>query len=392
MFTTHAHTFVLQARLAISLAWIAGYVNILTFITCGAMTSHVSGTASLLGKDVAEGRLTLGLYAAFLLAMFFAGTLISGTCTEVGHRRGWNSIYVLPISIESLLLIIFSVGIFFHNPQQLETHAALYWISGSACAAMGLQNATITRISSGVVRTTHVTGVLTDTGLELIQYLFWVRDKRRDVPPGSVVSLLRGLKTHPSVLRLALLASILGSFTLGALLGTLAYGYFPAASMAPPVLFLLWLLYQDISRPIAEIEPLVVVNGSNEPGWPVALAVFHLQQPHAQSRRIHRMPNFTAWADRLPARYKVVVLDLAGSFDVSNNTVIELKSIIARLHAQGRHLIIAGLTTDQCRFVLRDGSLSIAHLCPDMELAIARAMLWLEDAASPPAGLGGVTA
>lgn len=391
MFTTHAHSFVLQARLAISLAWIAGYVNILTFITCGFMTSHVTGTASLLGHDVAKGRLSLGLYAAFLLAMFFTGALISGTCTEIGHRRGWSSIYVLPISIESLLLIAFSVGIYLHDPQQMETNAALYWTSGTACAAMGLQNATITRISSGIVRTTHVTGVLTDSGLELVQCLFWIRDKHRNVPPGSEVLLLRGLKNHPSALRLALLASILGSFMLGAMLGTLAYTYLTAASMVPPVLFLGWLLYQDISRPIAEIEPFRVVTGSNEPDWPGAMAVFHLQQPHAQSRRIHRMPNFTAWADRLPSHYKVVVLDLAGSFDINNNTVIELKAIIARLHAQGRHLILAGLTTEQCRFVLRDGSLSIAHLCPDMELAIARAMLWLEDAASPLGHHNGVT-
>ena len=34
------------------------------------------------------------------------------------------------------------------------------------CAAMGLQNSLVTRLSGAVVRTTHLTGVLTDLGIE----------------------------------------------------------------------------------------------------------------------------------------------------------------------------------------------------------------------------------
>ncbi len=36
---------------------------------------------------------------------------------------------------------------------------------------MGLQNATITKISGAVIRTTHLTGVTTDLGIETVQYL-----------------------------------------------------------------------------------------------------------------------------------------------------------------------------------------------------------------------------
>ena len=50
MFVVRAHTFILQARLAISLAWVAGYTNIIALIVCGYVVSHVTGHASVLGR------------------------------------------------------------------------------------------------------------------------------------------------------------------------------------------------------------------------------------------------------------------------------------------------------------------------------------------------------
>ncbi len=38
MFISKAHTFKQQARLAITLAWVAGYTNVITLITLGATT------------------------------------------------------------------------------------------------------------------------------------------------------------------------------------------------------------------------------------------------------------------------------------------------------------------------------------------------------------------
>ena len=52
MFVVRAHTFILQARLAISLAWVAGYTNIIALIVCGYVVSHVTGHARVLGASV----------------------------------------------------------------------------------------------------------------------------------------------------------------------------------------------------------------------------------------------------------------------------------------------------------------------------------------------------
>src|SRR5438552_3373901 len=50
---------------------------------------------------------------------------------------------------------------------------------------MGLKNATITKISGAVVRTTHLTGVVTDFGLEGVQYLWRAWDKTYGGPPDA---------------------------------------------------------------------------------------------------------------------------------------------------------------------------------------------------------------
>ena len=89
---------------------------------------------------------------------------------------------------------------------------------------MGLQNATITKISGAVVRTTHLTGVVTDLGLEGVQYLLWFYDRTRGGGAdrrahGGVPCAGLRVPPQPSLLRVALLASIFGSFLFGVVAG-----------------------------------------------------------------------------------------------------------------------------------------------------------------------------
>ncbi|MEI7657310.1 MAG: DUF1275 family protein [Phycisphaerae bacterium] len=88
MFVSQARSITQQSRLAITLAWVAGYTNILTLITCGTATSHVSGTLSQWGLDLVEGKWSLMAFTSLVLGCFFVGAVISGVCTEVGRRRG----------------------------------------------------------------------------------------------------------------------------------------------------------------------------------------------------------------------------------------------------------------------------------------------------------------
>jgi uncharacterized membrane protein YoaK (UPF0700 family) len=211
MFISTAHSFRQQARLAITLAWVAGYTNILSVLTCGHVTSHVSGTASEAGRFFVEGLWGAAGFALFLLTMFLIGAMIAGLATEVGRRRGWESIYVLPMGIEALLLSGFALFVEQHTAGQAAHGARLYAMTGLASMAMGLQNATVTHISGGAVRTTHVTGVLSDLGFELARFLLNIADVRRARLSDAARRLI-ALVREPEAHRLMLLASIMLSF------------------------------------------------------------------------------------------------------------------------------------------------------------------------------------
>jgi anti-anti-sigma regulatory factor len=245
---------------------------------------------------------------------------------------------------------------------------------------MGLQNATITRISSGVVRTTHLTGVLTDLGSESVQLAIWLRDRRRDPKAGKARAGFAALGAHPTARRLALLTSIVGSFIFGSAVGTVGFDHFPRLCMVPPVVFLLWIIWQDLRTPICEIEPMDVA-GDQDLGLPPGLAVYHLRRHTDRPKELHRLPDLLRWCERLPASERVVVLDLSEATTLDDNAALELRALIHQARARGRKLIFAGMTGRQYRAIIEAGAgdtLDPQNVCPDLELAIARGINALE--------------
>ena len=262
MFHAEAHSFQQQARLAITLASVAGFVNVVGVVVCGVAVSHVTGTVSALGREVGQGEWHLLGIAGWLLAWFLLGAMVSGLAIGAARARGWRSVYVMPMAIEAFALAAMGVlvaqrGVAAESSSPLATgaFAATQWsLSAVACLAMGLQNATITSISGGVVRTTHLTGVLTDLGIELSRLVA----PRGDVPtppsPATDATRDRTSLHRERLRRLALLASILGSFLFGAGIAAIAMPRLAAWTMLPPVALLLFVIGQDLVRPIVEIE------------------------------------------------------------------------------------------------------------------------------------------
>jgi uncharacterized membrane protein YoaK (UPF0700 family) len=375
VFIAQAHSFQQQARLAITLAWVAGYTNLIAVLTCSTAISHISGTASSLGRDVAEGRWDLALFAGHLLVTFLVGAMLAGLLTETARRRGWESIYVAPMLVEVVLLGAFAVGVEMHELRTPASGLEAYVLTGLASAAMGLQNATITRISNGVVRTTHVTGVLTDVGLELARAVFWLAGHvRRGGGPGGVA---RALAAQPGARQGLLLLSIFGSFVLGAFLAALVHEPYPRWSMFPPVAFLLWLVYVDATKPIAEIEPSDLV--AQDLGLPPEIGVYHLLRDRDRRTGVQRLPDMAAWADRLPERLRVVVLDLDEVAALNDDATYQLLGAMERLRLRGRKMVVAGLGRAEFERLDRAGAWRDGHLaCPDLEIAIARAMNLLD--------------
>jgi len=120
MLSARAYSFRLKSRLAISLGWIGGYVNVTTLLACGTMTSHVTGNMTIALLRNVEGQRQLAGYAAFAVAAFFAGAVVSAVLTEGARRSGWRSKYVAPILIEALLLLWVADGLRRTGPQHVD--------------------------------------------------------------------------------------------------------------------------------------------------------------------------------------------------------------------------------------------------------------------------------
>jgi len=141
------------------------------------------------------------------------------------RRRQLHSEYALPLLLEAALLLCFGL-----LGSLLATVAGLFvpLTVMLLCFIMGLQNALITKLSRADIRTTHVTGIVTDIGIELGKLCYWNRS------PGL-----------PSVgvdrQRLRILLTLLGCFFLGGVLGALGFNHLGYVATVPLALFLVLL-------------------------------------------------------------------------------------------------------------------------------------------------------
>ena len=167
-----------DAQLGMVLTFVAGAINAGGFLAIGQYTSHMSGIFSAMADNVALGAFELvgaGL-AAFI--PFVAGAATSAFLIKWGRRHAAGIQYAIPIMLEALLLCLLGlVGALVHPISSLLLSAV-----PPLCFIMGLQNATVTKLSGARIRTTHITGLVTDLGIELGKLLFVNRDDGDHAP------------------------------------------------------------------------------------------------------------------------------------------------------------------------------------------------------------------
>ena len=96
------------------------------------------------------------------------------------------------------------------------------------CFIMGLQNAIITKLSNAEVRTTHITGMVTDIGIELGRLIYFNRNRHDDMPP---------VRANRQRLRINLLMVM--SFFIGGLSGAAGFKHFGFIATVPLAALLL---------------------------------------------------------------------------------------------------------------------------------------------------------
>lgn len=210
------------------LAFVAGAINAGGFLALGQYTSHMTGIVSSVADNLILGQWPLAAIGAAGLATFLLGAICTALLVNFAQRRRWVSCYAVPLAIEAILLLIFGI-LASSQPGWL-----LPWGILLLCGLMGLQNALITKISGADIRTTHVTGMVTDIGIELGRALYLNR--------GNALIPVRADRA-----KLKLLLQMVVMFFGGGLLGAWGFQQFGHLATLPLAVLLLLLALAPLS-------------------------------------------------------------------------------------------------------------------------------------------------
>jgi len=177
-------------------------VNVGGFLAVQRLTTNVTGHFAFFVDELFKLDFWHGFVYFLYIFFFFLGSFVSGLLTEFVARKNERLIYVLPVIIECIILLC--VGLLY--PYFIE-NSRPDPIAFSLLFAMGLQNSLVTTISNAAVRTTHLTGLFTDLGIELAQLFFYKF-------PAHKVRLRSSIKLR---------FTIVGFFFLGGISGGLLY-------------------------------------------------------------------------------------------------------------------------------------------------------------------------
>jgi uncharacterized membrane protein YoaK (UPF0700 family) len=212
-------------KIASLLSFVAGIVNVAGFLAVQRLTTNVTGHFAFFVDEIFKLNFWQGFIYFLYIFFFFLGSFVSNLIVEIISKKSDRLIYIIPIIIESLIL--FSIALFgqfliSQNPNILAF---------SLFFAMGLQNSLVTTISNSTVRTTHLTGLFTDLGIELSQLFFYKQKEQKD-------------KLYSSIkLRL----TIITFFFLGGLLGGICYSTLKLYVLAiAATILIIGIIYDDI--------------------------------------------------------------------------------------------------------------------------------------------------
>lgn len=153
-------------RVASLLSFVAGIVNITGFISVERLTTNVTGHfAFLIDRIIKLDFLQAFIYMLYIF-FFFLGSFISNFLIEFRSNKYQYNTYLSPVILEAVIL--FGLAAFSKSLYDMPNILAFCLLF-----AMGLQNSLVTMISNAIVRTTHLTGLFTDLGIELSQLFFY---------------------------------------------------------------------------------------------------------------------------------------------------------------------------------------------------------------------------
>jgi len=220
-------------HLAQFLTFIAGAANAGGFMAFQRYTSHMTGIASAAADALAVGHIQSALSGIVAILCFIAGAALSAILINWGRLRKLQSQYAVPLLIEAGLL-----GCFGLLGEQLQS-GKMFIVPMTVmllCFVMGLQNAIITKLSGARIRTTHITGMVTDVGIELGKLIYVNSNRSGHLP------------VRADRAKMKLLAVLISLFFAGGVIGAIGFNRFGFSSS----LFLAALLLIMAIMPVIE--------------------------------------------------------------------------------------------------------------------------------------------
>ena len=255
-FLTHRHRAPSTNRaLGLLLAFNAGAVNAGGFLVLHLYTSHMTGFASQLADGFVLGKSALVLNAAGAILAFVAGAAVCAILVNWGRQHHFHGVYALPLALEAALM--FPFGLMGAITLTWSTPFAVPLTVLLLSFIMGLQNAVGSKTSGGSIRTTHMTGNITDLGMEIGKMLYW--NGRRGSAQAATV-----FHNH---LRMRSAAGLIAAFVIGGAVGALGFKYVGFICVVPLAALLLAVsvppLLHDLPRSKALFSRLAKGTRSN---------------------------------------------------------------------------------------------------------------------------------
>ena len=216
--------------LASSTAFISGATNVASVVAFLAFTTNITGHVANLARHVAERNLHEVVLFFIWLLLFFLGAFIANFLIRSAWNRSSYRAHSRPMIIEIIVLLFVAIyGDKFYAESQTEREI----IIGALLFSMGLQNSMVSTISGGLIKSSHLTGLFTDLGGDVSEWLH-PRSKSKEIVK------------HRIYVRL----TVLTFYFLGGLAGGYFFNAYDFVIFYFIPLILLTILYYDLS-PVA---------------------------------------------------------------------------------------------------------------------------------------------
>ena len=241
--------------LGLLLAWVAGGVDAVGFLTLFHLfTAHMSGNSVAAGAYAGIGQWTEAARRVFPIPVFMVGVALGAVLMETGTRRSWRTPQAWALLLEAALLTAFLlVGSRIMTGGSIR--ATPVWrfdlVAGLLPLAMGVQNAALRRVAGRSVRTTYITGMLTEGMEQAVTFLFWLRDRVRGRGLRRLARVLSVASRQKSWGGLVIPLGIWLCYMAGAVLASVAEAHWQLKALLLPLSGLAVAVAADLAQPSA---------------------------------------------------------------------------------------------------------------------------------------------